>query len=136
MKTKARKNEKNILLLCLVSLVLAGAFFLFHSFDLPAPQNKSRASFLSSHFQSELSAISPAESLPAASLLVLEQKIDLNRASVTDLEALPEVGPKLAEAIVKNRQDLGRFAKIEDLMRVKGIKKKKFERVKSYIKVE
>ncbi len=75
------------------------------------------------------------ESLSGASRLVLGQKININTASISDLEALPVIGKKLAEEIVKNRQEKGKFVKTEDLMRVKGIKEKKFEKIKNYLEV-
>jgi len=55
-------------------------------------------------------------------LLLLRQ--DLNSASAEDLEALPGIGPKTAEAIVQDRQARGPFQSVDDLTRVKGIGKK------------
>jgi competence protein ComEA len=45
----------------------------------------------------------------------------LNHASVDELRRLPGVGPKRAEAILALRQRLGRFQRVEDLLRVKGV---------------
>lgn len=45
----------------------------------------------------------------------------LNQASVDELRRLPGVGPKRAEAILVLRQRLGRFQRVEDLLRVKGV---------------
>lgn len=53
--------------------------------------------------------------------LALGLPIDVNRASAADLEALPGVGPKVAQAIVEDRQRKGSFCSIRDLGRVKGI---------------
>ena len=50
-----------------------------------------------------------------------EAPVFLNHASVDELRRLPGVGPKRAEAILQLRQRLGRFHRLEDLMRVKGI---------------
>ena len=47
--------------------------------------------------------------------------IDLNRASASELEALPGVGPVLAERIVAFREEHGRFEMVEDLLEVPGI---------------
>jgi len=62
--------------------------------------------------------------------------IDLNKASATDLEQLPGVGPKTAELIIKFRKDNGGFRTAEDLLKVRGIGPKKFARMKPYVKVE
>jgi competence protein ComEA len=45
----------------------------------------------------------------------------LNHADVAELRRLPGVGPKRAEAILALRQRLGRFHRVEDLLRVKGV---------------
>lgn len=48
-------------------------------------------------------------------------KIDLNRATVEQLDTLPGVGPVTAEAIVAWREEHGRFSSVDDLLDVKGI---------------
>jgi competence protein ComEA len=45
----------------------------------------------------------------------------VNHASAEELRRLPGVGPKRAEAIVALRQRVGRFQRVEDLLRVKGV---------------
>jgi competence protein ComEA len=50
-----------------------------------------------------------------------DQTLNLNRASAAELEALPGVGPVLAERIVADRDAHGPYASIEDLNRVSGI---------------
>jgi competence protein ComEA len=47
--------------------------------------------------------------------------IDLNRASATQLEELPGVGPVLAARIVEDREANGPFTSVDDLDRVSGI---------------
>lgn len=47
--------------------------------------------------------------------------ISLNHASATELEALPGVGPVLAERIVAHRESSGPFREVEDLLQVAGI---------------
>jgi len=49
------------------------------------------------------------------------EPVFLNHASVDELRRLPGVGPKRAEAILVLRQRLGRFQRVEDLLRVKGV---------------
>ena len=59
--------------------------------------------------------------------------INLNLATWQDFASLPSVSDKLAKNIVKNRDTEGRFDKIEDLMRVKGVSQKKFELIKEFL---
>lgn len=47
--------------------------------------------------------------------------IDLNRASATQLQELPGVGPVLAARIVEDREANGPYASVDDLVRVSGI---------------
>ena len=49
------------------------------------------------------------------------QLININLASVVELEQLPGVGPATAKAIVAYREKFGAFLKVEDLLKVRGI---------------
>jgi competence protein ComEA len=68
-------------------------------------------------------------------LLTLGLALDLNTAKAHDLEALPGVGPVLAQRIIEYRQSRGPFQKIDDLLSVHGIGKKKLGQIKSMITV-
>lgn len=59
--------------------------------------------------------------------------VNINTATVTELDELPGVGPSTAQAIVDERAANGSFATIEDLMRVTGIGEKKFAKLKPLI---
>lgn len=50
-----------------------------------------------------------------------EDPVFVNHASAEELRRLPGVGVKRAEAIVQLRQRVGKFQRVEDLLRVKGI---------------
>lgn len=58
--------------------------------------------------------------------------LDLNRASATDLEALPGVGPATAAAIVGHREREGAFTVLEDLLAVTGIGPAKLEQIRPH----
>ena len=61
--------------------------------------------------------------------------LDLNAASVSDLEGLPGIGRRTAERIVEHRQKSGGFKKIEELMNIKGIGEKSFLKLKPLVTV-
>ena len=61
--------------------------------------------------------------------------VNINSATVEELDALPGVGPSTAQAIVDDRTQNGPFASVEDLMRVSGIGEKKFEKLRGHIRV-
>ena len=60
--------------------------------------------------------------------------INLNRATQSELQTLPGIGPKLAESIVRYRADQP-FRTIEDLKNVSGIGEKRFDAVRELISV-
>ena len=73
--------------------------------------------------------------VPSEGEMKSPQKIDLNRAEVWLLETLPGIGPSLAQAIVDYRNEKGRFDRVEDLLKVKGIGPTTLERIKERITV-
>ncbi len=71
-------------------------------------------------------AAAPAKGTPAA-------VVNINTATVEQLDGLPGIGAKLAARIVDYRQKNGGFKKIEDLMNVQGIGEKNFLKLKPLI---
>jgi competence protein ComEA len=61
--------------------------------------------------------------------------VDLNRASEADLEALPGIGPALAQAIIDHRSQHGPFRSVDDLADVRGIGPAKLEQLRPLVKV-
>ena len=61
--------------------------------------------------------------------------VNLNTATLAQLEALPGIGTKTAERIVEYRQKNGGFKKIEELMNVRGVGEKSFVKMKPLISV-
>ncbi len=61
--------------------------------------------------------------------------VDLNHATLSDLEALPGIGPKLAQRVIEHRDENGPFRSVDDLRHVKGIGRKKFDRLRPHVLV-
>ncbi len=61
--------------------------------------------------------------------------VDINTAGAEELKQIPGIGDAKAAAIVSYRSEHGRFARIEDLMQITGIKEGIFNRIKDYIRV-
>jgi competence protein ComEA len=80
-------------------------------------------------------AAKPAAASPAKSAATATAPVNINTATQAQLEALPGVGPKVAERILEFRQKNGNFKKIEDLMNVQGIGEKSFLKLKPLLTV-
>jgi competence protein ComEA len=74
----------------------------------------------------------PTEEAPAPSN---DTRININTADSEELARLPGIGPVRAKAIVTARKKR-RFRRIEDILRVPGIGRKTFGRIRSSIRVE
>lgn len=70
------------------------------------------------------------------SALALENGlVNLNTADVAALMTLPGIGESRAKAIISYREQHGAFAKIEDIMKISGIKQAAFSKIKDKITV-
>lgn len=83
--------------------------------------------------------VSPAATvaLPAGSPQgsTADNKVNINTASVSDLDTLPGIGQAIAQRIVDYRTTHGSFAAAEDLMNVNGIGPATFDKLKDRITV-
>ena len=61
--------------------------------------------------------------------------IDVNLSTAQELEALPGIGPILAQRIVEYRSQIGGFQSIQELDHVKGIGPKKLQALRPLIKI-
>ena len=61
--------------------------------------------------------------------------LDLNRATVVELRRLPGVGAVLARRIVETREAAGRFAAVDDLGAVPGVRRSTLERIRALVGV-
>ena len=78
-------------------------------------------------------AVQAQEPRPAAE--AMSAPINLNTATVAQLETLPGIGKATAERILEYRQKSGGFKKVEDLMNIRGIGEKSFLKLKPLVTV-
>lgn len=70
--------------------------------------------------------------MPARQRMALGIALHPDRMSLSDWQALPGIGPKLALTIEKNRQENGDFGSLEALERVRGVGPKRIEAWRRY----
>ncbi|WP_334027513.1 ComEA family DNA-binding protein [Alteromonas sp. P256] len=63
-------------------------------------------------------------------------KLDLNVASLAELQTLPGVGVSKAKAIINYREQVGPFLEVAQLTEVKGIGNKMLSKIQSLVKVD
>ena len=64
------------------------------------------------------------------------RKIDINISTAEEITSIPGVGEVLAARIVAYRDKHGNYHYENDLLNVKGIGKKKLEKIREYIRIE
>lgn len=63
-------------------------------------------------------------------------KVELNRATMKELEEMPGIGPALAHRILEWRKEHGPFHQVEDLLQVKGIGAKTLEKIRPFLYIQ
>ena len=97
-----------------------------------------RGELLNEITQGNLASVSESSSgresrSETASKNLPRRPVNLNRASVAELETLPGIGPALALRIVQYRAEHGQFRSLDDLDAVKGLGQNKLEKLKPYV---
>jgi competence protein ComEA len=73
--------------------------------------------------------------VPPTGVTCTSQKVDINRADIWLLQALPGIGEVRAQSIIDFRSLNGPFKAINDIMRVPGLNQSTFEKIKDLITV-
>jgi comEA protein len=75
-----------------------------------------------------LTTVAAQKKLPA-------HPIELNTATIEQLQELPGIGPATAKAIIQFREKSGPFKRVEDLLAIHGISKARLEKLRPYVTV-
>jgi comEA protein len=62
-------------------------------------------------------------------------KVNLNTATVEQFQTLPGIGAVIAKAIIEYRAKVGKFNKVEEIINVKGVGEKTFQKIKDRLTV-
>ena len=95
--------------------------------NLAAPVNDGQGLIIPIQIPTPLPGTPPPESTP------IGKKINLNTATLEELDSLPGIGPVLAQRIIDYRQTTGPFQSVDDLLHVKGIGSALLEKIRDRI---
>jgi len=127
------KTERNVILFLVITMI-TGAMVRLYQTEIPnLPQFNYQA--LDSTFTVLNAAPEKNLNTAAAGFAIgrLSGKLNINKATKQQLIDLPEIGKVTAERILKYRKETGEFNTIEDLLAIKGISRRKLERLSSMI---
>ena len=61
--------------------------------------------------------------------------VNVNTATTEELQTIPGIGPATAGRILEYRKEFGKFDKVEDLVKVRGIGEAKMQRIKTQVSI-
>jgi competence protein ComEA len=70
------------------------------------------------------------------SIFALLLVLNLNTATLMELETLPGIGPVLARRIIDFREKKGGFRRIEELLVIPGISERKWKLIKDRVEIQ
>ncbi|MBL7033526.1 MAG: ComEA family DNA-binding protein [Candidatus Delongbacteria bacterium] len=133
-------QEKRVLLFILATFLLGSGLRLISHYRLQSHMSQldslDRVFLERAKRLPQVSDDTPVSDESAATGVSGTAPLDINRASATELETLPGVGPVLAQRIVDWRQQQGPFLQEDDLLQVRGIGQRSLERLLPLIRVE
>lgn len=133
-------KRRAVLLLSLILLVWNACATAWHvaSVGRLAPMDRTDGFTALPSASDDETALRSAES-PRSGPLAIRQKyllgkrVDINKASLAEISELPGISDEVAAAVVEERDRLGRFRSVEDLLGVKGIKGKRLKKILPFL---
>jgi competence protein ComEA len=119
------RNERNVVIFLAGGFVLGTAAQWVEAKFRPMPSTAVRF---------EIPAVPPRDTTAPAPAKI--KTVRINTASARELNAIPGIGPVLAERIIGFRIQRGAFSRIDDLAKVKGIGRKTLEKIRPYITLQ
>jgi competence protein ComEA len=131
-------SRSNLCELLLLVLILAFSGCVKRSRDTSLSINSSAQSTLPQtiHLKANDQQSGNTPRVTTSSNQTIAQPININTATIEDLEKLPGIGKGLAERIIDHRERFGLFRRTEHLIIVRGISDRRFRALQDLITVE
>ncbi len=71
----------------------------------------------------------------ATKKITVDSPLDINRATLTQLDTLPGIGPVTAQRIIAYRSKVGRINSLDELKKISGLGGMKFEEIKPLLRI-
>lgn len=115
-----RRQTRMLIVIALVFCALLAGYNAFYVPDAPL------RSFIETDITSDLDGPESEQS---------SEKLDLNTATLEELDALDGIGPVIAQKIVDYREEYGGFSRLEELKEVQGIGDALLEKLRNQVTV-
>ena len=77
----------------------------------------------------------PSSGRTSVKKITTDNPLDINRATIAQLDTLPGIGPVTAQRIIDYRTKVGRINSVDELKKISGLGGTKFEEIKSLLRV-
>ena len=128
------RQEKTVIITLIVTFTIGTGIITFRKLS-----NKDGVSGFNSRYSEldkKFSEISKNDSLLNKKFEIDKIKIDINTADKNELMKLPGIGTELSERIINYRNSRGGFEKLDEITNIKGIGKKRLEKILPFIYIE
>lgn len=140
-----RMHERAITAICVVLYILTTVLYAANSVTVKKKRTKKTVVAMqnipdTTETEKDDTAISTKvtkrKTKPKKTVVAVTFPLDLNTATIAQLCQVKGIGETTARAIISYRETNGRFSSVEELMKVKGIGKKKYESFSQYFIVQ
>ena len=80
-------------------------------------------------------SVKPSSGKTSVKKITTDNPLDINRATMAQLDTLPGIGPVTAQRIIDYRTKVGRINSVDELKKISGLGGAKFEEIKSLLRV-
>ncbi|MFH1504016.1 MAG: ComEA family DNA-binding protein [Candidatus Omnitrophota bacterium] len=127
-------HQERKVLLAVAVLILIGSLIRYFKTSVPANSNLIIYSAESISSSKKINPVSNKSSkMPAAPAARISNGVNINSASIQQLQEIKGIGEVTARRIAEYREQFGEFKVVEDLEEVKGIGEKKARVIGEYI---